>query len=51
VQKFDVERFNLKKKKLNNVEVKEQYQVKISNRFVALENLDDIVYKNYSHRV
>jgi hypothetical protein len=25
---------------LNNVEIKEQYQVKISNRFAALENLD-----------
>jgi hypothetical protein len=29
-----MERFNLKK--LNDVEVKEQYQVKISNKFVAL---------------
>jgi len=28
-------------KKLNDVEVKEQYQVKISNRFAALENFDD----------
>jgi len=34
-----MERFNLKK--LNDVEVKEQYQVKISNRFSALENVDD----------
>jgi hypothetical protein len=39
VQKFDVKRFNLNK--LNNVEIQEQYQVKISNRFVALENLND----------
>jgi hypothetical protein len=31
---FDIERFSLKK--LNDVEVKEQYQVKISNRFAAL---------------
>jgi hypothetical protein len=31
--------FNLKK--LNYVEVKEQYQVKISNRFPTLENFDD----------
>jgi hypothetical protein len=38
-QKFDMERFNLKK--LNKAEGKEQYQVKISNRFIALENLDD----------
>jgi hypothetical protein len=37
-QKFDIERFNLKK--LNDVEVKEQYQVRISNRSAALENLD-----------
>jgi hypothetical protein len=34
-----MERFNLKK--LNDVEVKEQYQVKIWNKFSALENLDD----------
>jgi hypothetical protein len=27
-------------KKLNSVEVKEQYLVKISNRFASLENLD-----------
>jgi hypothetical protein len=39
-QKFDVGIFNLKK--LNDVEVKEQYKVKISNRYVAFENLDDI---------
>jgi hypothetical protein len=37
-QKFDMERFNLKK--LNDVEIKEQYRVKISNRFAASENLD-----------
>jgi hypothetical protein len=34
-------RFNLKD--LNNVTIKEQYQVKISNKFSALENLDDSV--------
>jgi hypothetical protein len=28
-------------KKLNNVEVTEQHQVEVSNRFAALENLDD----------
>jgi hypothetical protein len=39
VLKFDMERFNLKK--LNNVEVTEQYQVKISNMSSALENLND----------
>jgi hypothetical protein len=40
-QKFDMQRFDLRK--LNNAEVKEQYGVKISNRFAALENLDDNV--------
>jgi hypothetical protein len=33
-----MERFSLKK--LNKAEGKEQYHVKISNRFAALENLD-----------
>jgi hypothetical protein len=36
--RVQMERFNLKK--LNKVEVKEQYCVEISNRFPALENLD-----------
>jgi hypothetical protein len=36
-----MERFNLKK--LDEVEGKEQYRVEISNRFAALENLDDDV--------
>jgi hypothetical protein len=40
-QKFYMERFNLKK--LGMVEGKEQYRVEISNRFAALENLDDDV--------
>jgi len=34
-----MERFDLKK--LNDVEVKEQYQLKISNRFSALEDFND----------
>jgi hypothetical protein len=38
-QKFGMERFDLKK--LNDMEVKEQYHAKISNRFAALENVDD----------
>jgi hypothetical protein len=38
-RKFDVEGFDLKK--LNDVEVKEKYQVEISNRFAALESLDE----------
>jgi hypothetical protein len=37
-QKYDLERFDLKK--LDDTEVKEKYQVEISNRFVALESLD-----------
>jgi hypothetical protein len=39
-----MERFNLKK--LKEVESKEQYRVEISNRFVALENLDTEVDVN-----
>jgi hypothetical protein len=37
-QKFDEERFNLKK--LSELEVRKQYQIKISSRFAALENLN-----------
>jgi hypothetical protein len=58
MRKFDIETFNLKE--LNDMEVTEQYKVKISNRFAALENLGDNVYinrgtksiriKNFSHR-
>jgi hypothetical protein len=36
-QKFDVERFNLRK--LNELEVSKQYKIKVTNRFAALENL------------
>jgi len=38
-QKFDGERFNLRK--LNEPNVRQQYQIEITNRFVALENLSD----------
>jgi DNA repair ATPase RecN len=38
-QKFDLERFDLKK--LDDVEVKEKYQVEISNRYAGLERLDE----------
>jgi uncharacterized FlaG/YvyC family protein len=38
-QKIDTERFNVKK--LNEEDVKEQYQVTIRNKFAALENLED----------
>jgi hypothetical protein len=37
-QKFDVERFNLRK--LSELEVRKQYQLKISHRVAALENLN-----------
>jgi hypothetical protein len=40
-EKLDMQRFDLRK--LNDEEVKEQYQVKITNRFAALENFDDNV--------
>jgi len=36
-QKFDVERFKLRK--LSELEVRRQYQIKISNRSTALDNL------------
>jgi hypothetical protein len=38
-QNFNLERFDLKK--LDDVEVKEKYQTEISNRFAALETLDE----------
>jgi hypothetical protein len=38
-QNFDSERFDLKGS--NDVEVKEKYQVEISNRFAVLQNLDE----------
>jgi hypothetical protein len=38
-QKFDVERFYLKK--LDDVEVKEKYHVEISSRYATLESLDE----------
>jgi hypothetical protein len=37
-QKFDGQKFNLRK--LNEPEVKEKYQIEITNRFSALENLN-----------
>ena len=38
-QKFDGERFNLRK--LNELEVRKQYQSEITNRFAALKSLSD----------
>jgi hypothetical protein len=43
-QRFDMERFNLKK--LKDVEGKEQVHVEVSNRFAALEDLDTEVEIN-----
>jgi len=37
-QKFDGDRFNLRKL---NEPVRKQYQIEITNRFAALENLSD----------
>jgi hypothetical protein len=39
VNKMHMDRFNMKK--LNEGEVKAQYQVTIKNRFSSLENLED----------
>jgi len=39
LERFDRERFNLRK--LNEPEVREQYQIEIINRFATLENLKD----------
>jgi hypothetical protein len=38
-QKFDRQRFNLRR--LNEPEVREQYQIEITDRFAALQNLND----------
>jgi hypothetical protein len=38
-QKFDLEKFNLRE--LNELEVKKEYQIEITNRFAALENSGD----------
>jgi hypothetical protein len=43
-----MERFNLKK--LNEVEGKEQFHIKISNRLAALENLDLLDAEVYINR-
>jgi hypothetical protein len=38
-QNFDKDRFNVRK--LNELEVRKQYRIKITNRFAGLENLSD----------
>ena len=39
IQELNGERFNLRK--LKDLEVKKQYQIEITNRFVALGNISD----------
>jgi len=48
-QRFDMQRFNLRK--LNEPEVREQNQVEIKNRFAALENSDDdeVINRNWEN--
>ena len=41
-EKFDVERFNLRK--LNGLEVGKRYEIEISNRFAILENFINSSY-------
>jgi len=38
-EKFDGERLNLRN--LNELEVRKQYQIEITNRFAAVENIND----------
>jgi len=38
-KEFDVQRFNLRK--ISDLEFRKQYQIRISNRFAGLENLND----------
>jgi len=38
-QKFDGERFNMRK--LNELEIRKEYRTEITNRFAALQNLND----------
>jgi hypothetical protein len=45
-QNSELERFDLKR--MDDVEVKEKYQVEISKRFAALESLDEIFDVNDS---
>jgi len=46
-QRFDRQRFNLRK--LNEPEVREQYQIEITNRFAALENDDEEVNRTWEN--
>jgi len=46
-QRFDRQRFNLRK--LNESEVREQYQIEITNRFAALENFNGEVDRTWEN--
>jgi len=50
VEKFDMERFSLRKP--NELEVRKQYQINISNRFATWENFSDSLgmYKLKQHK-
>jgi glycine betaine/choline ABC-type transport system substrate-binding protein len=53
-QKFDEKRFNLRK--LNELEVRKQYKIEVTNRFAALENLSDSedmnrAWKNFKEHI
>jgi hypothetical protein len=43
-RKFDLERLDLKN--LDDIEIKDKYQVEIANRFAASENLDESLVIN-----
>jgi hypothetical protein len=48
-QTFELDRFDMTK--LDDVEIKEKYQVEISHRFTALESLDESIDINNSSEV
>jgi len=47
VQRLDRQRFNLNK--LNDLEVRKQYQIDITNTFAALENLNEEVNRTWEN--
>ena len=48
-QKFDVERFNIRK--LSELRVRKQYQIKIPKRFTSLENLMIVTWENIKENI
>ena len=46
-EEFDRQLFNLRK--LNEPEIREQYQIEITNRFAALENLNEDVNRTWEN--